>query len=135
MIDRPPASLCVAAEAPSLASHPHPLTAAQHGALLHGRSPGAAAGQVALATKKPGEGRREKAYPADELAEVLAHYAGQSDVYISTRRFSGWRRIAWLAQCEALERSRPYHNPCPSMSLRLHLASDRNAVLSLPFPR
>lgn len=55
-----------------------------------------------MATKSPGDGWREKTYAACELAEVLPFYTGQSDVYLSTQRFWGWRRIARLAQCGAL---------------------------------
>ena len=57
---------------------------------------------MALATKSPGEGWRETVYAADELAEVLPYFAEQSDVYMSTQRFWGWRRIAQLAECGAL---------------------------------
>ena len=92
-------SLCGPAEVPS---RPYLLSASQHGALLHDAFTGAAAGHVAVATKSPGDGWREKTYAACELAEVLPFYAGQSDVYLSTQRFWGWRRIARLAQCGAL---------------------------------
>ena len=109
MICRPPASLCGNAEAPYLRSQPHLLTSLQHAALLHGRVPGSAAGHVAIATMVPGEGWREKAYPACELAEVLPYYAGRSDVYLSTQRFWDWRRIARLAECGALAVDVDFH--------------------------
>ena len=109
MICRSPANLSGAAEAPSLPSQPHPLTASQHGALLHGGFLGGGVGHVAVATRGPGEGWREKAYAACELAEVLPYYAGRDDVYISTQRFWGWRRIARLAQCGALAVDVDFH--------------------------
>jgi hypothetical protein len=74
----------------------------EHGALLHGGVSGAAREHVVLATKPAGEGWHERIYAAGELAEVLPYYAGRSDVYISTQRFWGWRRIARLAACGAL---------------------------------
>jgi hypothetical protein len=102
MISGHPAGLGGAAEAHCQPSQPYPLTAAQHGALLHARSPGSVVGHVAVATKSPGEGWREKVYPASELLEMLPRYVGRSDVFISTQRFWAWRRITRLAQCEAL---------------------------------
>jgi hypothetical protein len=74
----------------------------EHGALLHGGVSGAAREHVILATKPAGEGWHERICAAGELAEVLTYYAGRSDVYISTQRFWGWRRIARLAACGAL---------------------------------
>lgn len=71
-----------------------------HGKILHGYG-GARPGHVAVRTSGEGS-RRERAYPAGELAEVLPYYAGRSDVYISTQRFWGWRRISLLAECGAL---------------------------------
>jgi hypothetical protein len=102
MICHSPASFWEATAAASQTSKPHCLTAAQHGALLHGRFPGEATGHVAVATNGSGERWREKVYAVCELPEVLPYYAGRSDVFLSIQRFWGWRRIAQLAQCGAL---------------------------------
>ncbi len=62
-----------------------------------------------MAVKSSGGGWQEKAYAACDLAEVLPYYTGRSDVYISTQRFWGWRRIARLAQCGALAVDVDFH--------------------------
>jgi hypothetical protein len=38
----------------------------------------------------------------DDLPDVLPAVAGESNVYLSTQRFHGWRRISKLASCGAL---------------------------------
>jgi hypothetical protein len=91
-----PAGLGGAAEAHC---QPYPLTAAEHGALLHAPS---RPGHVAIATRIPGEGWRERAVKVSELPEVLPLYAGASNAYMSVQRFWGWRRIARLAELGAL---------------------------------
>jgi hypothetical protein len=96
MSSRRPAGLGGAAEAPS---QPYPLTAEEHGALLHAPS---RPGHVAIATRIPGEGWRERAVKVSELPEVLPLYAGASNAYMSVQRFWGWRRIARLAELGAL---------------------------------
>jgi hypothetical protein len=106
VICRPASSLCGATEAPS---QPYLLTAAERSVLLHGRFPGGATGDVAVATKSPGDGWHEKVYAASELTEVLPYYAGRSDVFLSTQRFWGWRRIARLAECGALAVDVDFH--------------------------
>ena len=90
-----PAGLSGAAEAQYQPSQPYPLTAAQHGALLH---PPGMPGHVALATRIPGEDWKERLVKVSELPEVLPFYAGVSNVYMSTQRFWGWRRISRLAE-------------------------------------
>lgn len=76
----------------------------EHAAVLHaaGRP-----GKVTLARRK--DGWREQAYTVSELAEALPAIAGESDVYLSTQRFWGWRRIAQLAECGALAVDVDYH--------------------------
>jgi hypothetical protein len=79
---------------------------AQYGRLLHG--PGRP-GHVALACRPPGERWQEKTFRASELPEVLPYYAGMSDVFLSTQRFWGWRRIARLAECGTLAVDVDFH--------------------------
>ncbi len=44
----------------------------------------------------------QHSYPLDELPEVLPHYAGADDAYISQNRFYGSRSVARLAQLSSL---------------------------------
>ena len=99
MSSRQPAGLSGVAEAHCQPCQPYPLTAAQHGALLH--APGRP-GHVAIATRIPGEGWQERAVKVSELPEILPFYAGVSNAYMSVQRFCGWRRIARLAELGAL---------------------------------
>lgn len=103
MICGAPVSLRGAAKAPSQA---YPSTASQHGALLHSAD---RPGHVAVAMRTRGQGWQEKAYKVSELTEVLPFYADQPDVFISTQRFWGWRRIAQLAECGALQVDVDFH--------------------------
>jgi hypothetical protein len=79
-------------------------TPAHHGAILHGGR----RGHVAIARATPA-GWQEKAYPVRDLADVLPVLAGESDVYISTNRFWGWRRISRLAELGALALDVDFH--------------------------
>ena len=54
-------------------------------------------GCVTIAQKIPGSGSwRERSHPVEVAVELLRHYVGQEDVYLSTQRFRGRRRIAHL---------------------------------------
>lgn len=88
-----------AAEAPSLPSQPYLLSPREHGTLLHGPD---RLGHVALACMRPGGRWQEKVYPVEDLPEVVPFYAGTGNVYMSTQRFWGWRRISRLAECGSL---------------------------------
>jgi hypothetical protein len=71
----------------------------QHAAAVHRALPGS----VALARKDAKSGAwRETAVPVADLPDVLPAVAGESNVYLSTQRFHGWRRITQLASCGAL---------------------------------
>jgi transcriptional regulator with XRE-family HTH domain len=59
--------------------------------------------------QRTGGGWIERAYPVSALPDVLPAVAGETDVYLSTQRFWGWRRIAQLAECGALAIDLDYH--------------------------
>jgi DNA-binding CsgD family transcriptional regulator len=72
---------------------------ADHARILH---PPERPGSVAVARKLSPEKWEERAYPIGELSNVLPALAGVDDVYLSTQRFWGWRRITQLAELGAL---------------------------------
>jgi Homeodomain-like domain-containing protein len=57
---------------------------------------------VAIAQKIPSGSWRERSHPVEVAVELLRHYVGQEDVYISTQRFRGRRRIAHLLSLGSL---------------------------------
>ncbi len=73
-------------------------TPREHGRLVHGGG----MGTVAIAQKAPGGLWRERSHPVEVAIELLRHYVGQEDVYLSTQRFRGRRRIAHLLSLGSL---------------------------------
>jgi hypothetical protein len=73
-------------------------TPREHGRLIHGGGIGC----VAIAQKIPSGSWRERSHPVEVAVELLRHYVGQDDVYISTQRFRGRRRIAHLLSLGSL---------------------------------
>jgi hypothetical protein len=60
-------------------------------------------GCVAIAQKIPKSGFwRERSHPVEVAIELLRHYVDQEDVYLSTQRFRGRRRIAHLLSLGSL---------------------------------
>lgn len=87
-------------------NHGYPATPAQHAQMLH---PVSRPGHVAVALKLGPKKWYERAYPVSQLSDVLSGYEGYDDVYLSTQRFWGWRRIAQLAECGALAVDVDFH--------------------------
>ncbi len=83
---------------------PELRTPAEHGRILHGER----RGHVALAHATPA-GWQERAVQVRDLPEILPAVAGESDVYLSTQRFWGWRRISRLAELGALAVDVDFH--------------------------
>jgi hypothetical protein len=75
-----------------------PVTPADHATVLH---PVGARGCVTVAWKD-GARWRELHVPVPELPEVVSSFAGKVDSYLSQNRFYGPRRIATLAELNAL---------------------------------
>jgi hypothetical protein len=74
-------------------------TPREHGRLVHGGGMGC----VAIAQKVPDSGLwRERSHPVEVAIELLRHYLSQEDVYLSTQRFRGRRRIAHLLSLGSL---------------------------------
>lgn len=91
---------------PKLATYRNcPTGPAEHAAALH---PVSRPGRVALARITP-SGWKEQALTVAELPEVLPAMAGESDVYLSTQRFDGWRRISRLRELAALAVDVDFH--------------------------
>jgi hypothetical protein len=67
-------------------------TPREHGRLVHGGG----MGRVAIAQKVPSGFWRERSHPVEVAIELLKHYGGQEDTFLSTQRFRGRRRIAHL---------------------------------------
>jgi hypothetical protein len=67
-------------------------------------------GTVAIAQKVSRSGLwRERSHPVEVAIELLKHYRGQEDVYLSTQRFRGWRRIAHLLSLGSLHMDLDYY--------------------------
>ena len=74
-------------------------TPREHGRLVHGGGMGC----VSIAQKAPRSGLwREQAHPVEVAIELLKHYQGQEDTYLSTQRFRGRRRIVHLLSLGSL---------------------------------
>lgn len=73
-------------------------TPQQHGAQLHGGG----MGTVTVGQKNARGGWRESVYPVEVAIEILKHYRGKQNVYLSTQRFRGRRRIAKLLSLSSL---------------------------------
>jgi hypothetical protein len=81
-------------------------TPREHGLLVHGGGMGC----VAIAQKIPRSGFwRESSHPVEVAIELLRHYVGQEDVYLSTQRFRGRRRIAHLLSLGSLHMDLDYY--------------------------
>jgi len=78
-------------------SFPRVRTPREHGELLH------AGGQGTVAISQKAERRWNQAvYPVEVALALLDHYRGQDDVFLSTQRFRGRRRISELLSMGAL---------------------------------
>jgi hypothetical protein len=76
---------------------PRVRTPREHGELLH------AGGRGTVAISNKAERRWNQAvYPVEVALALLDHYRGQDDVYLSTQRFRGRRRISDLLSMGAL---------------------------------
>ncbi len=65
---------------------------------------------MAIAQKVPNSGLwRERSHPVEVAIELLQHLGGQEDVYLSTQRFRGWRRIAHLLSLSSLHMDLDYY--------------------------
>lgn len=76
---------------------PRVRTPREHGELLH------AGGQGTVAISTKAEKRwSQSVYPVEVALALLDQYRGQDDVYLSTQRFRGRRRISELLSMGAL---------------------------------
>jgi hypothetical protein len=80
-------------------------TPSAHGQILHGGGRGC----VAIAQRETASLWREKSHPVEVVIELLKHYKGVEDVYLSTQRFKGRRRIAYLLSLSALYTDLDYY--------------------------
>lgn len=76
-----------------------------HGVYVH--SGGMGTVSIAQTTKKGYW--RERAYPVEVALQLLRHHQGQPDVYLSTQRFRGRRRIAQLLSMGSLYADLDYY--------------------------
>lgn len=79
--------------------------ALEHAGMLH---PDEARGRVSIAHATP-HGWRERSYRIDQLPDVIAALAGETDAYISQQRFECKRVIAQLWQLGAMYVDLDYH--------------------------
>ena len=106
----------------------------QHGAQLHGGG----MGTVAIGQKNASGFWRERVYPVEVAIELLNSYRGRENVYLSTQRFRGRRRIAKLLSLSSLYADLDYYrNPKlayqhPYMVLELALAHLEGAEIPPP---
>lgn len=70
---------------------------AEHALTLHPTG----LGRVTIAQRQKGRWQ-ETSVPLADLADALGHFRGEYDVYLTQNRFFGPRRIACLAQLDAL---------------------------------
>jgi hypothetical protein len=81
-------------------------TPREHGRLVHGGG----MGTVAIAQKLSAGGLwRERSHPVEVAIELLKHYSFQEDVYLSTQRFRGRRRITHLLSLGSLHMDLDYY--------------------------
>ena len=97
---------------PALDLYPDPETGKlwirgprHHGAAVHAGG----LGTVAIAHTTPKGSWRERSYPVEVALQLLNHHRGQPDVYLSTQRFRGRRRIAQLLSMGALYADLDYY--------------------------
>jgi hypothetical protein len=102
-------------------------TPREYGRLVHGEGMGC----VAIAQKVARSGLwREKSHPVEVAIELLRHYVGQEDVYLSTQRFRGRRRITHLLCLGALCADLDFYR-IPELVRRHPLAVLEMALLAL----
>ena len=76
-----------------------------HGHQMHGGG----MGTVALARLTPRGKWNESVYPVEVAIELLNYYRGRRNVYLSTQRFSGRRKIAKLLSLSSLHADLDYY--------------------------
>jgi hypothetical protein len=77
----------------------------EHGELVHG----SAKGLVAIAHKTEGERWREQVRSVEVALEILRGCRGRENIYLSTQRFRGRRRIAYLLSLSELYADLDYY--------------------------
>jgi hypothetical protein len=100
------------ADPQQLAGHPehgrHVRTPREHGELLHAGGKGT----IAVSKKRPDRPLYpwdERNYPVEVAIDLLDHYRGRDDVYLSTQRFRGRRRVAQLLTLSSLHADLDYY--------------------------
>ena len=95
-----------------LAGHPEHepriRTPREHGELLHAGGKGT----IAVSKKRPDRPLYpwdERNYPVEVAIDLLDHYRGRDDVYLSTQRFRGRRRVAQLLTLSSLHADLDYY--------------------------
>ena len=84
-------------------------TPKEHGEMLHGASRW---GTVSISKKRPDRPLYpwdERNYPVEVAVDLLDHYKDRDDVYLSTQRFRGRRRIAQLLSLSSLHADLDYY--------------------------
>jgi hypothetical protein len=76
-----------------------------HGAFVHAGG----LGSVSIARATHAGYWRERSYPVEVALQLLDHHKGHADVYLSTQRFRGRRRIATLLSMSALYADLDYY--------------------------
>ena len=80
----------------------------EHGQLLHAGGKGT----ISISKKRPDRPLYpwdERNYPVEIAIDLLDHYRGRDDVYLSTQRFRGRRRIAQLLSLSSLHADLDYY--------------------------
>lgn len=100
------------ADPQQLAGHPEHepriRTPREHGELLHAGGKGT----IAVSKKRPDRPLYpwdERNYPVEVAIDLLDHYRGRDDVYLSTQRFRGRRRVAQLLSLSSLHADLDYY--------------------------
>ncbi|MDP8952204.1 MAG: helix-turn-helix domain-containing protein [Actinomycetota bacterium] len=100
------------ADPQQLAGHPEHepriRTPREHGELLHAGGKGT----IAVSKKRPDRPLYpwdERNYPVEVAIDLLDHYQGRDDVYLSTQRFRGRRRVAQLLSLSSLHADLDYY--------------------------
>jgi hypothetical protein len=92
-----------------IAEHePRIRTPREHGELLHAGGKGT----ISISKKRPDRPLYpwdERNYPVEVAVDLLDHYRGRDDVYLSTQRFRGRRRIAQLLSLSSLHADLDYY--------------------------
>ena len=87
---------------------PRIRTPREHGELLHAGGKGT----ISISKKRPDRPLYpwdERNYPVEVAVDLLDHYRGRDDVYLSTQRFRGRRRIAQLLSLSSLHADLDYY--------------------------